>query len=532
MTGKKIQNATGKGRTSYQNAGNHQIVSTNKNPIKQMTTATATATTNSSGPMANSSKFNSIPPVPVTSTVIPIAQPNMSTLIKTCENFKYLPRYTTALTKPAVELFPAEELDGIQLELEILLSTVALRYRSLKSGFDSLDREDKNHKKNEKLSGKRKRDDANKKSAKEAKTANQPAKIAKVKASGSSDSPAHSQHTDDSMDGTIPPPHTNSQSSSIGQSNPKVLVPKNDIPNKFWLSVEPYCMPITQEDVKLLDDMIEEYSTPLVPPIPELGPHYASRWATEDLREEQDNSNANAKANKRFTNAANPEVNSMLKKGEKVANEKMMAEGITGPLTQRLVAALLEENLLNSKGVADILGSSDGLGSMANESNDSCGENNSSSANRSAATPIASLLRNGIDVEIRLKKELIELGILDISDFPKEKDDEVLNEIKRVRTELESIAEYNLNELKELRLAAKEEMKRLEIKRKLDAVDQELIESYKRVWAAKQKRHPLTKQQKNEIYRLIEEQKRLGDQLEAMPFPGFNKTICQPKSTE
>lgn len=142
--------------------------------------------------------------------------------------------------------------------------------------------------------------------------------------------------------------------------------------------------------------------------------------------------------------------------------------GITGPLTQRLVAALLEENLLNAKG--DLIGSSD----MTTESNDSCGENNASSANRSNATSIASLLKNGIDVEIRLKKELIELGILDISDFPKEKDDEVLNEIKRVRTELESIAEYNLNELKELRIAAKEEMKRLEIKRKLDAVDQEV----------------------------------------------------------
>lgn len=142
--------------------------------------------------------------------------------------------------------------------------------------------------------------------------------------------------------------------------------------------------------------------------------------------------------------------------------------GITGPLTQRLVAALLEENLMNAKG--EIIGPSD----LTTESNDSCGENNSSSANRSNATPIASLLKNGIDVEIRLKKELIELGILDISDFPKEKDDEVLNEIKRVRTELESIAEYNLNELKELRIAAKEEMKRLEIKRKLDAVDQEV----------------------------------------------------------
>lgn len=317
MTGKKITNASGKGRNNYQNAANHQIVSASKNLMKQ-STSTATA----ASPMAGN--FGSIPAVVATTMVIPNAPPNLTTLIKMSENFKYLPRYSAALTKPATDLLPAEELDGVQLELEILLSTVALRYRNLKSGFDSL--EDKNSKKSHASAtpGKRKRDDGNKKSVKEAKAANQPAKIAKVKAN-SSDSPAHSQHTDDSMDAL--PSHQNSQSSSTNQQNSKVLVPKNDIPNKFWLSVEPYCMPITQEDIKMLDDMIEEYSGPLVPPIPELGPHYASRWATEDLRDEQDNSNPNAKANKRFTNATNPEVNNMLKKGEKIASEKIMAEG-------------------------------------------------------------------------------------------------------------------------------------------------------------------------------------------------------------
>lgn len=35
------------------------------------------------------------------------------------------------------------------------------------------------------------------------------------------------------------------------RDNLKLAVPKNDIPNKFWLSVEPYCMPITQEDIKV-----------------------------------------------------------------------------------------------------------------------------------------------------------------------------------------------------------------------------------------------------------------------------------------
>lgn len=334
MTGKKIANSSTKGRNSYQNASNNQIVTVAKNPIKPSATATATVASTISPSMANNN-FSVPPAVAVSGAVVlPIAhQANYSTLIKTSENTKYLPRYTAALAKPVSDLYPAEELDGIQLELELLLSTVALRYRSLKSGIESLDREEKNHKKSGKYlsagSGKRKRDETNKKSMKEVKIAQPMVKLAKLKpnSSESSEQKEQQQQTqqqaqasaDDSLDALAPP--SNSQSSTSGSANPKVLVPKNDIPNKFWLSVEPYCMPITHEDMKLLDDMIEEYSGPLVPPIPELGPHYTSRWAAEDLRDEQDNSNPNAKANKRFTNAANPEVNNMMKKGEKLVGE-------------------------------------------------------------------------------------------------------------------------------------------------------------------------------------------------------------------
>lgn len=468
--GKKITNASGKGRNNYQNTNSQQVANTTKNLAKS-SPLTAIAAAAPPPPPTATATTTSTPIVPIaistvtttSAAVVQDAQPNLSTLIKIQENSKYLPRYSVALSKPHDESLPAEELDAIQLELERLLSTVALRYRSLKIEFDSLDREEKNHKKNDKAAnspsttGKRKRDDGSKKSVKDSKALAQSTKMSKLK-TNSSNSPAPSQHTDDSLDAM---PYYSSGQNSTGQPNQKSLIPKNDIPNKFWLSVEPYCMPITQEDTKLLDDLIEEYSEPLVPPIPELGPHYTSRWAAEDLREELDNSNPNAKANKRFTNAANPDVSSMMKKGE-----KSIGEGITGPLTQRLVAALIDENLIQGGIIGD--------GNAAtNDSNDSCGENNSSSANRNMA-PIASLLKNGIDVERRLKKELIELGILDISDFPKEKDDEVLNEIIRVRTELQAISEYNLSELKQLQVAAKEEMKRLEIKRKLDLVDQEV----------------------------------------------------------
>lgn len=184
-----------------------------------------------------------------------------------------------------------------------------------------------------------------------------------------------------------------------------------------------------------------------------------------------------------------------------------------------MVSALLEENLIQGQATEN---------STQNGVNENASENNSSTANR----PLTSLLKSGVEVEKRLKKELLDLGILDASDFAKEREDEVLNEIKRVRTELYAISEHNSNELKSLRESVVEEIKRLEIKRKLDVVDQELIESYKKVWLAKQKRRPLTKQERTEIYRLSEEQKTLAAQLEAIPMPGFKNFEASTSASE
>lgn len=373
-----------------------------------------------------------------------------------------------ALSKPHDECLPMDELDPIQMELETLLSSVSLRYRALKVEFDYLEDRKYQKKSSEKdkpsspsTSGKRKRDDK-KSSSKDSSrhgssstttTTNSHSKHSKIKTS-SSHSPSHSQHTDASnIDGNT----------SIGPTlpNPKSHLPKNDVPNKFWLSVEPYCMPITHEDIKLLDNLIDDYTEPLVPSIPELGTHFAVRWASDDLRQEQDALDAKGRTNSTSTNAAH-------------GNGKVIGEGITGPLTQRLVAALLEEDN-NMHTTALVGGACNENATITQDSSDSCTENNASTANQRAQTDaLTSLLKSGIDVEKRLKKELFDLGIFDAHDMAREKDDEVLNEIKRVRTELLAIAEYNRTELKLLRTAAKEEMKRLEVKRKLDRVDHEV----------------------------------------------------------
>lgn len=320
MLGKKIANsASSKGgrnassSSSYPNAGGETSTASTTKTTGKLAAAGLSAYQAASASGAGPSK-----------TAEP--QANFSTHIKINENSKLLPRYSVALSRPHDDSLPAEELDAIQLELEMLLSSVALRYRSLRTEYESLDREEKKHKKggadkqqnSPNNAGKRKRYDGTKKSKDQTNHYfGQQVKMSKMK-NNSSHSPAHSQHTDDSMDAVPYYQSTHTAAARGDQPNSKLIVPKNDIPNKFWLSVEPYCMPITQEDIKLLDDLIEEYSGPLVPPIPELGPHYTSQWTAEDLRDEQDNSNQNAKANKRFTNASNADVINMIKKGDKL----------------------------------------------------------------------------------------------------------------------------------------------------------------------------------------------------------------------
>ncbi|KAL9704048.1 hypothetical protein quinque_007566 [Culex quinquefasciatus] len=417
--------------------------------------------------------------------------------IKTLDNGKVLPKYTAALSSTD-DLVPAEDLDMIQLELELLLSTVALRYRVLKSEMETIDKADERRERKGKFidkapasPGKKKRIDEKQKLRESAgKLFGHHMKHMKMKNMSSliPPSPAPSQNTDDSSDAVPFLPANHHIQHVLNADNSKLMLPKNDTPNKFWMSVEPYCMSITHEDLKLLDDLLEEYSGPLIPPIPELGPHYSTQWAADDIKEEQDNS----KKSKGLTN------------GDVGKKEKVMGEGVTGPLTQRLVSALMEENLLPD------------CNSTSNENSNSSSDvahNNSRSA--------VSLLKNGISIERRLRKELIEQGILDDDDMPKsQQDDEILSEINRVRTEIAVIAEYNSNEIRKLQSMAVDEMKRIEVKRKLDRVDQEIIENFKKITAARLKRRPLTKQERDEAYRLVEEQKRLSDQLERMPVHG------------
>ncbi|KAH8420390.1 hypothetical protein KR009_009877 [Drosophila setifemur] len=488
---------------------------------------------------------------------------------------KLLPTIATALQRPADDHLAAEDLDAVQLELEQMLSYVALRTRVLKAEYDSLDKDEKrqDRRKMDKLppgsppcsniimngllgltglttsgagspsgaggtsssgNAKRKRDEptgVRKKHSSMTILKQQSGAGGSGGGGGggglgggggglSSSSSAKHQaknsplavYTDDSMDYlpalgrvsnvSVLPTHHQPHPHPQQQQLPKMAVPKNDTPNKFWLSVEPYCMPLTNEDLRLIDDLLEQYRGPLVPPVPSLGPHYSTVWALEDMKALQPGGGRLKSQN----------ASVMLKKAE-----GMLEESITGPLTQRLVSAFMEESLMT------LPSEQAAVGEHSNSTTSSSNENtHSSSSNAQAAVASGnfrslSMLKHGVGIEQRLKKELLENGLIDASEYAAHDDmDEVLMEIKRVTAEISSVAQFNSEELKRLRSAASEEIKRIDLKRKLDTVDQEILECYKRLLQYRAKRKGHTIEEKQEILRLTNEQRLLADQLERM----------------
>jgi transcriptional adapter 3 len=257
----------------------------------------------------------------------------------------------------------------------------------------------------------------------------------------------------------------------------------------------------------------------LAPQIPELGPHYTVQWGIEDnIKEEPDPVNPQIKGKTKSTNGQqNGDMMRVLR------NSKKMGEGITGPFTQRLVSALMEENMIDGHSTTTAT-------TTSTENSNSSLENIPNNSNMVHTRSAANMLKNGIAAERRIRKELIEQGILEAKDATpqgvvQDDVDEVLAEIQRVRSDLMAIAESNTSQLTQLKEVSLNEMKRLEIKRKLDDVDHEIIEQHKRLQLAKQKGRSMTKSERDEILKLTAQQQKLSQQLDCLIVPGYTKGL-------
>ncbi|KAK3101407.1 hypothetical protein FSP39_003347 [Pinctada imbricata] len=413
------------------------------------------------------------------------------------------PKYTTILSRTEDDGIGLEELDSIQGDLETLLASAGLRLKQLENEKQILvnwaDKKDikslKAGKPETPPSGKRGKLSEDK-----------PNKKFKGQTGESSGKSTHQT-----------PPGPGRPKSKIAQTKIQELdfsaespvelprLPKNDAVNRFWASVEPYCAEITNEDVKFLEDLLishEDDSDYLK--VPSLGKHYSEKWAEEDLLEEQrdgakiNDKRRSANNNNSIANNSN-DTTTLLKKAE----QNNVDESPFGPLTQRLVAALIEENIMTPMDdtMTEITG----------------GKESADEAPAISPRALAKQLNigNPAHLEKRIRRELEEQGILESEDKVEDNpDDEVLTELRQKQQELRALSQHNVSVIKTLMEKAKEEIKKQDLKKKLATADAEVLEAYRKIQVARQKKKTPTKKERDAAWKALKERESIVKLIE------------------
>uniref|UniRef100_A0A1B6EXA2 Transcriptional adapter 3 n=1 Tax=Cuerna arida TaxID=1464854 RepID=A0A1B6EXA2_9HEMI len=411
-----------------------------------------------------------------------------------------LPTFSQLLSRSKEEGVGMEDLDRIQLELEMLLTGVAVRIRDLNNEISTLNIAEERRDKKIKLAlstSKKKVDDRKNRDP----TGKSRPRI------GTLDDPS-----------VLGSPDILSNTASL--EPPKLLVPKNDVPNKFWLSVEPYCAEISAEDIKFLKELKATCEKEAeVQKIAPLGRHYTLRWAEEDMMDERDGSSV-VKLKRKPTE----DVKEMLKKASKI----VIRERIPGPLVQRLISALLEENIISPLQESALSNKLNKIGAVVDTESIEppskkikTEDTNSSEIKVAGEVPVPNFIKKlptyhtSACFELRIRKELESAGFIDPQDY-KEDNDEILSEIKKCQEELRATALHTAEQLRRLIKLAEAELEKSEVRRKIKQVEQELVETSRRITLAKQKKKPVSEKERDTAWKLLHERKTLLKSLESI----------------
>ncbi|XP_053326069.1 transcriptional adapter 3 isoform X1 [Spea bombifrons] len=413
---------------------------------------------------------------------------------KSVDHVKLCPRYTAVLSRSEDDGIGIEELDTLQLELETLLSSASRRLRVLEAETQILtDWQDK------------KGDRRFLKVGKEIEPGT-PIKHSKPKKQKLDGKGSHAANTGPGRPKSrnVQPKIQDYEMTEDPVDVPRI--PKNDAPNRFWASVEPYCADVTSEEIKVLEDLLK-------PPedeadyykIPPLGKHYSHRWAQEDLQEEQkDGARASLTGDKKkgvlgpLTELdSKGNVDSLLKKSE--SQHDQPEDGCPfGHLTQRLLQALVEENIISP--IED--------SSIPEISGKESGTDGASTSPRSQNKPFSAPHTKSL--EVRIKEELIAQGLLESEDRPAEdSEDEVLAELRKRQAELKALSAHNRAKKQELLRLAKEEMNKQELRQRVRMADNEVMDAFRKIMAARQKKRTPTKKEKDQAWKALKERESI-----------------------
>lgn len=432
--------------------------------------------------------------------------------LKPVDHTKACPLYAAVLSRSADEGIGGDEIDGLQAELETLLASAGKRLKLLEKEITTLNSwQDKKDKKP--TSGKVENNTTKNKNenSKSFTTPETPTTGKRGKGGSSTEDKPNKKFKDSNGKATHSggpgrPKNKNSQAKlpdyDFVESPDIARNQKNDIVNRFWASVDPYCAEISNEDLKVLEEVLSSMKDDAdFFKIPPLGKHYSERWAQEDILEEQKEGSkiSDKRRNASGSNSANSnEGSNLLKKAESCSND----DSPFGPLTQRLVTALLEENMMPP--IDDTMTADISVKDL---------DDPPSISTKTLAKQLN--IGNPLQLEKRIKRELEEQGILDFDDRIEDNpDDEILTELRRKQDELKSINHQNMLMTKRLIKLAREEMECQKLKKKLAALDAELLEAYRKVQSARQKKRQPSKKEKDAVWKILHEREAIMKQLD------------------
>lgn len=324
---------------------------------------------------------------------------------------------------------------------------------------------------------------------------------------------------------------------------------KDFVSHKFWNALDPYCCDISNDTYNVICDTLSQNQTevPLLYNIPPLGEHFTKEWDLKNLMENQDSCTASSSASSPTTSNSpvspntartSESIGSAIRRKFRECSLALKRTLCTSaerlpppvsppptPATSKLMAALLGEipppvvPLQESK-------DSNVIVKVEKEEDDKTSlktsrPNSVSSSSTSSDIP-RKHQRRCLDRKFRLEKEA--LGEFETSSRSVVPSQSVLEELKRTQAELKLVVDQNSCTLVNLTNIMAKQFKIQNLKRKLQEVDDSVIDIYHTRTSAKLAKQTISQEDVDQAWKTLKERDQIIRQIEFLEHKWNSKT--------